>query len=202
MHFDTVYWNRLRKMLSEVRAYMPINVINAGIGGITAKQSVPLLDNRVLKHEPDLVIVCFGLNDVNCEKDEYLSALSEIFNRIKAQGTDVIFMTPNMLNTYVDKDTELSFKQYAYKTADMQNSGKMDDYIYSAKALAESMDIPVADCYTKWRELEKTQDTTKQLINKINHPNKEMHALFAEELFKIIMPEEAKDFESYNTMYE
>ena len=34
--YDTVYWNRLRKKILQIRNYLPVNVINAGIGGITA----------------------------------------------------------------------------------------------------------------------------------------------------------------------
>jgi len=32
--FDDVYWNVLRKKIINVRNYIPVNVINAGIGGI------------------------------------------------------------------------------------------------------------------------------------------------------------------------
>ena len=39
---------------------------------------------------------------------------------------------------------------------------------------------------TRWKELSKKQDTTMMLANRINHPTAEMHALFAEELFKCI----------------
>lgn len=44
-------------------------------------------------------------------------------------------MTPNMLNTYVDDDTNESIKEYAAK---MQNSGRMDKYIYSAVEEADN----------------------------------------------------------------
>ena len=84
-------------------------MINASIGGTSASQSVARLDSQVLKHEPDLIIVCFGLNDVNGTLDAYLGALSEIFRRSRESGAEVIFMTPNMLNTYVAEDTP---KQY------------------------------------------------------------------------------------------
>ncbi|MBP3705453.1 MAG: SGNH/GDSL hydrolase family protein, partial [Clostridia bacterium] len=94
--FDTVYWNRLRKKLNAVRDYVPVNVINAGIGGITAQGSLERMEKQVLIHEPDLVTVCFGLNDVNGTLEEYVSALRTIFERCKNAGADVIFLTPNM----------------------------------------------------------------------------------------------------------
>ncbi len=186
MDYETVYWNRLRKKIQAKRNYVPVNVINAGIGGITAKASLGRLDKQVLLHEPDLVIVCFGLNDVNGSLDEYLSALREIFQRVQSSGADIIFMTPNMLNTYVSEKTDESIREYAAITAQMQTSGKMDMFMNQAKLLAEEMSVPVCDCYLEWKELAKEQDTTNLLANYINHPIREMHELFAEKLFKMI----------------
>ena len=154
-------------------------------------------------HNPDLVIVQFGLNDVNGTLEEYLGALRTIFTKCAQSGADVIFLTPNMLNTYVADDTAKVHLDYAKKTADMQNSGKMDLYIYSAIELAKELSVTVCDCYSMWKELSKTTDTTMLLANRINHPVKEMHELFAQSLFEIIMPEYHTEKElSSDTMYK
>ena len=187
MDYETVYWNRLRRKLNEVRDTIPVNVINAGIGGTTAARSVARLESQVLCHRPDLVIVCFGLNDINGTLEAYLDALRVIFERCRESGAQVIFMTPNMLNTRVDERTEARFAAYAVKTAEMQNGGKMDLYMESACALAREMGIAVCDCYAKWREMSRTQDITNLLANYINHPTREMHELFAQSLFEMIM---------------
>ncbi len=184
---ENVYWNRLRKMLNDYRDYMPVNMINSSIGGTCAKDAVKRLDNGVFNHNPDLVIICFGLNDVNGEISVYLDSLKEIFTRCNEKGVDAIFMTPNMLNTYVADDTPEQYKEYANKTKEFQNEGKMDEYIYSAVKLAESMGISVCDCYSEWKKLAQSQDTTMLLCNRINHPAPEMHQLFADELFAIII---------------
>ncbi len=184
--YDTVYWNRLRKKINEVRNYVPVNVINAGIGGITAAGSIDRMNAHVFSHNPDLVIVCFGLNDVNGELDSYLDSLEKIFFACKDKAVDAVFMTPNMLNTYVACDTEEKFREYAAVTAEMQNSGRMDKYMKEAVKLAEAMGIPVCDCYGKWKELSQTEDITMLLANRINHPVREMHELFAQELFDTI----------------
>ena len=63
--YDCVYWNRLRTKINEIRCYVPINVINAGIGGATAKSSLKRMERQVFAHAPDLIILCFGLNDIN-----------------------------------------------------------------------------------------------------------------------------------------
>ena len=187
INYETVYWNRLRQKLNAVRATIPVNVINAGIGGTTAARSVARLDRQVLCHNPDLVIVCFGLNDINGTREQYLDSLRTIFTRCRESGAEVIFMTPNMLNTRVDERTEARFAAYAVKTAEMQNGGRMDLYMESACALAREMDVTVCDCYAKWKELSRTQDITDLLANYINHPTREMHELFAQSLFEIIM---------------
>lgn len=203
INYETVYWNRLRRKINAVRDYVPVNVINAGIGGITASASIERMDTQVLNHNPDLVIVCFGLNDVNDTLMKYLDALRIIFAKCQERDVDVIFLTPNMMNTYVAEDTQEVLLAYAEVTARMQNEGKMDLFIESAKKLAEEMRVPVCDCYAKWKELSKTQDTTLLLANRINHPTKEMHELFAEELFRMIVGDSMCDRKAdNNTMYQ
>ncbi|MBR2885197.1 MAG: GDSL family lipase [Clostridia bacterium] len=185
-NYETVYWNRLRQKLHYIRNYVPINIINAGIGGITAKESLERMDAQVLNHNPDLIIVCFGLNDIAKPLEDYIFSLEVIFNKRVASGSEVIFMTPNMLNTYVDENTAPEFLDLAARTAEHQNSGKMDLYMKSAVELAKDLNVRVCDCYSEWKKLSKTQDTTKLLCNHINHPKKEMHELFAQKLFEII----------------
>ena len=200
---ESVYWNRLRRQIIALNPYMPVNVINAGIGGITAKESIGRMDAQVLRYKPDLIIVCFGLNDVNRELEDYLEAMETIFGKAKASGAEVIFMTPNMLNTYVAEDTEESLKEFAAITAEAQNSGRMDRYMQEVTALARRMQVTVCDCYAKWKELSRTQDTTRLLCNRINHPTREMHRLFADCLFETIFGNDAKATEELESaMFE
>lgn len=200
--YENVYWNVLKKKLNKFRDYVPVNMINTSIGGTTAKASVARMESQVLIHNPDLVIICFGLNDVNGPIDEYLDALKQMFSKCQAANFDVLFMTPNMLNTRVAEDTAENIREYAAKTAEIQNSGRMDEFIYSAVKLAESMGVKVCDCYSKWKQLSKTQDITMLLANRINHPVSEMHKLFADSLYDIIIGEESTTEKSDSTMFE
>ena len=185
--YETVYWNRLRKKLLAVRDYVPVNVINSGIGGATATSSLGRVDTQVLNHLPDLIIVCFGLNDINRPLEDFVSSLNIIFEKCVKCGADVIYMTPNMLNTYVCDDVEPQFAEYAAKAAENQNGGKMDAYMEAAKKTAEAHGVRVCDCYSYWKKLSETEDTTLLLANRINHPTKEMHEVFAQMLFDVIM---------------
>lgn len=200
--YESVYWRRLQKKIQDINAYVPVNIINAGIGGTSAASSIGRMDTQVLVHKPDLVIVCFGLNDVNEPLDKYLTALRVIIDKCRSNGSDVIFMTPNMLNTYVAEDTPQKHIKYAAVTAEYQNSGKMDKYMYAAAETAENAGALVCDCYSQWKELSKVRDTTLMLANRINHPIKAMHELFAQALFDMIFNNQIQiKHEEYDLMY-
>lgn len=200
--YENVYWNLLKKKLNKFRDYMPVNMINVSIGGTTARESLPRFERQVMIHEPDLVIICFGLNDVNRNLENYINSLELMFQKCIDNNVDVIFMTPNMLNTYVADDTSENLRNYAAKTADFQNNGKMDEFMSSAVTLADRMGVKVCDCYSKWKELSKTEDTTLLLANRINHPVSEMHNLFADSLYEIIMSDIESDNKEESTMYQ
>lgn len=200
--YENVYWNQLRKRLNSFRDYVPVNMINASIGGTTAVKSLPRMERDVLFHHPDLVIISFGLNDVNGSLEDYIGALQEMFSACKDRNIDVILLTPNMLNTYVAKDTPHRHLAYAAKTAQMQNSGRMDAFMSAATNLANEMNVHVCDCYSKWKELSGKQDTTLLLANRINHPIPEMHKLFADSLYDMIIEDALQGVDSDTTMYE
>ncbi len=185
--YEEVYWRKLQKKIYEVRDYTPVNMINSSIGGDTASHALPRLERDVISHHPDLCIVCFGLNDVNCPLVDYTSALRIIFNRCTENGIDVIFMTPNMLNTYSADDTEPKYKEYSEVTAMWQNNGKMDSFMDAAREVAKECKVTVCDSYAEWKKLEANgEDITMLLDNRINHPTREMHNLFADMLFDTI----------------
>jgi lysophospholipase L1-like esterase len=181
--YENAYWNVLKRKLNAVREYVPVNVINSGIGGDRAQFAVNRIERDVISHHPDLIIVCFGLNDINVELENYIEPLKKIFAECKKCDADIIFMTPNMLNTYVADDAPKQHFEYAGVTASYQNEGKMDKYMVAAIDAAKEMGVTVCDCYGEWKKLYQSGvDTTMLLANRINHPTSEMHKLFADML--------------------
>ena len=89
---DAVYHRRLAKMLADIRSYVPVNVINSGIGGVTAKGSLGRMERDIFRYSPDLVIVCFGLNDVNGTLSDYIDSLEKIFGDCTARGLETVFL--------------------------------------------------------------------------------------------------------------
>ncbi len=188
-NYEAVYHSRLKHSLEEIYPKACLEFINAGIGGDIASGAILRLDEDVIDKNPDLCVVCFGLNDVDrCKTSaEFAENLAVIFDKLKSADIKIIFMTPNMLNTYVADDTSESVREYAKITAFYQTSGKMDEYMKAAIICAENRGIPVCDCYAKWKEMYNSgTDTTMLLANRINHPTRDMHELFANELLTII----------------
>ena len=174
---------------------VPINVINSGISGASAPLSLGLIDELVLKNNPDLVVVCFGLNDANSGIENigsYTNALSEIFKKIRENGAEIIFMTPNMMCTdlspHINDDLIESIAERISKT---QTGGTMDKYMDAARELCEKEGVTVCDCYKKWKRMyECGINITELLSNKINHPTRELNWLFAYSLVETIFSAE------------
>ncbi len=185
--YHAVYHNQLRLLIAEKFPSIPTNVINLAIGGISSPFALETFEERVVHYNPDLVIVCFGLNDINGSVERYTSAIGGIFDKCKEHGFDCVFMTPNMLNTYRSPEAPERFFEYAQKTADTQTGGVMDTYMQAARDTAAAHGVPLCDGYALWKEMERAGiDITLLLANYINHPLREMHMLFALLLYHTI----------------
>lgn len=188
MHGTTDYTAVYHKKLADIIKYFfpeyDIEIINSGVGGECAAGGYERINDDVLKHNPDLVTVCYGLNDVNGSIHKYISGLDKIFTALDNCSIPYVCMTPNMLNTAV---TLPILRSYAEKTAKLQNGKVMDRYISAALDCARKHNAAVCDCYNEWKRLHKAGiDTNKLLANGINHPKREMHRLFAYKLFETI----------------
>lgn len=188
--YEAVYHNRLHHMINRKHPEIPVNVINAAIGGTGAKTALSHFERDIAHHRADLAIICFGLNDVNGDIDEYAESLGAIFDKCHEGGTDCVFMTPNMLNTYVTGIPSGKYYDYAENTAKMQNEGRMDAFMEEARKICSEKGVSVCDAYAKWKEMAASGiDTTALLCNYINHPTKEMHKLFSDMLYETIFRE-------------
>lgn len=84
--------------------YIGHQVINSGIGGNTTVHAKARFDTDVLDMDPDIVIICFGMNDQatliasgrpNVSLETYTENLRYFASALTEKGVDVIFMTPN-----------------------------------------------------------------------------------------------------------
>ncbi len=186
------YGEKVKKIFSMLFPAANITVANAGISGNSADVGYKRLNEDVLSLKPDLTVVCYGLNDHGRKQDGlelYKTSLKNIFDALKDAGSEIIFMTPNMCTDRVDVSIkEEPIKKCAEKVAGIVNDGWLDTYIEAAKQVCRQENVPVCDCYKIWKTLDKNGvDVTSLLSNKINHPTKQLHWLFAYELVKLML---------------
>lgn len=182
--FSAVYHKKLKEIIAYCFPAYEIEIINSGVGGECAGRGYERLQEDVIEHDPDLVTVCYGLNDINGSMEDYIGGLEGIFTALDHCGIPYLFMTPNMLNTAV---TSPILQNYAQKTAELQRGTTMDQYMSAAIDCAQKHGAPVCDCYGEWQRLYKAGiDINRLLANGINHPKREMHLLFAQKLFETI----------------
>lgn len=171
---------------------VPVAIVNAGISGDNAVNGALRTARDVLRVKPDLTVVCFGLNDCNNGKEgigAYCKGLRDIFSQLKEAGSEVIFMTPNMMNTRVSCHIqEPGITEIAEGTGKLQRDGMLDMYVAEGLKVAEECNVTVCDVYRKWKLLAASGvDTTELLANYINHPTRKMSWLMAWSLVETML---------------
>lgn len=174
----------MKKILAFLFPNVPVNIINAGISGDKTYGGLKRIERDVISYRPDLTVVCFGLNDCSSGEEglnDFKDNLRKIYMSIKESGSEVICMTPNMMNTYVSGRIERTeFIEIAKMTQKYQTEGQLKMYCDAAKQVAEECNVKICDVYSKWEQMYNNgADTTELLANYFNHPKKEMHWLFA-----------------------
>lgn len=188
------YHTKLRALLQMLYPSVPINMIQAGISGNTAQQGLQRIERDVCAYNPDLTVVCFGLND-SCRGLErlegYISDLEEIFKKLKSCNSEIIFMTPNLMADQVSEEITDEYTKGVYKDMIERAGDSLETFIENAKELCKKENVPVCDCYKTWKTLKENDvNVIRLLSNRINHPTEKMHWLFAIMLLKQIFEEE------------
>ena len=84
--------------------YIGTEVINAAISGNTTAHGRARFEDDVLAEDPDIAIICFGMNDQACimdtgkpiiDLDTYRANLEYFAATLIENGCDVVFFTPN-----------------------------------------------------------------------------------------------------------
>lgn len=191
---DEAYPMMLYQKLKNLFPFAAPAVINAGVSGDKSYGGLERLERDVLSFRPDLVIVDFGLNDsmnkdVEGGLETYDKSMRGIFEKVMASGAECILLTPNYMNKGVSPFlTEPMFIGIAREAAVVQNTGILTRYVETARKAAREMNVPIADAYAVWEALDKNGvDTDALLSNYINHPTKEAHAIFADEIMRRIL---------------
>jgi len=152
-----------------------LKVHNAGVSGHTTTNGLARLQQTVLVHEPHLVTVMFGLNDVAKGTPElYRKNLVEIVRRCRAARAEVILCTPNAVAETPDRPV-----------------AEVAAFAGIARSVAAELEVPLCDPHGSLEALRENapEDWRLSMSDEI-HPNLRGHRRLAESLLLTIEGEE------------
>jgi lysophospholipase L1-like esterase len=158
---------------------------NAGIGGDTAVGGIKRLDEDVLEAHPNLVSICFGMNDAGYTQfeqdryDEFIAAMMVLVTELKKNDIQVLLLTPGP----VDPD-----KGAAWLDWPMYNE-VLARYAAGVKDLAARQEVPVYDIHELLNDVQtrtKADDPEFTMIPDAIHPSPPGQALMAYALLALL----------------
>ena len=157
-----------------------IRIVHAGNLGTAARG---LADSRferyVLKYDPDMVFIMFGMNDCGSRSaglDGYDRNLTELIRKTRESGAVPVICTQN---------------EILYHTTDGRRRTALPMYMARSLEVSRRENVAAVDCFADWQGL---KDDPQQLILRLNdaiHPNHAGHRLFARSIVDSLWPEAA-----------
>lgn len=169
------YPEMLHLALQKLHPKASITVRNAGISGDTSQGGLARLERDVLAHQPHLVTIMFGMNDlVRVPVADFVANMKQIIQRCRDAGADVVLCTQNSI---VD--------------APQRPVAKLAAYSQAIRDLAKAESLGLADCHAAFEAVRaKDELEWNLLLSDAIHPNMDGHKLFAETLAKTITGQE------------
>lgn len=188
---EGVYHRLLEKELAEFFPTTTFSTLNAGVSGGSAPQALGRLERDVLRHEPDLVLIAFGLNDSLAGLEgisTFEEALREMITRIRHEtSAAVILLTPPFMAHRENPRIHPDHVKSADVIIRTQAEGVLGHYARVIRNIAAETGTGLADIYREWERLaEDGLDTDAWLVNGLNHPDRKGHQLASRVIFNNI----------------
>ena len=173
-----------QKLGREVRAH------NAGVGGDIAPDALQRVDDAVLRREPDLATVMFGVNDAGYYRpatdsfadtprvalDEFRRCMREIVDKIQTTEAALVLLTPLPMNRHYWGADLAPYVENGLNYLVCANAQAVRD-------VAADKGVPLADTYAHFEAHPETVDMVPDGI----HPNPEGHAMIADLLTPVAL---------------
>ena len=150
--------------------YDGVRVLNSGVSGNRAGDGFRRLQRDVLDHQPDLVLIAFGLNDMKngVSLTRFEEDLSSIVREVSGSGAQPVLLTTTRLQ----------------RGASMLARVNPAPYNDAIKMLAEARGIPLIDVNDKFKGM-----NTAQFLMDAAHPNGEGYKALADIIRKGLVGE-------------
>ncbi len=189
---SATYLRRLQIALEEFFPTTTFNTLNAGVSGDQVTGGLERLDRDVIQHQPDLVLLAFGLND--CLKGisntgEFGKTLTKIVGRLQNETeADIVLVTPPFMATRAGSRVHPEHSPFAGDIARCQNDGTLAAYAEIIRQVSSREKLALADVHAEWKRLQKAAvDTDLWLSNGLNHPDARGHQLPATVIFHALL---------------
>jgi len=169
-----------------------VKVINAAVPGDTTQDARARFDRDVLRQQPSVVIIQFGINDSACDVwkappvteprvslEDYAANLNFFVAEFRKHGAQVILMTPNPLS-WTDKLRSMYGKPpYAPNNPDGFNV-LLKRYAQAVREVTKKTDVPLIDVYAAFEAYgAETNHSVDDLLLDGMHPNEKGQRLVA-----------------------
>jgi sialidase-1 len=193
-----VYATRVGTALQSIGSTLSVH--NAGISGNTTAQARKRLQEDVLRHQPRVVVMQFGINDsaVDVWKKppateprvslgSFIENYRAMITETQKQGAKVIVMTTNPLR-WTSKLRELYGRPpYRPDAEDGFESPNLTRYNDALRALAAELRVPLVDVHAAYPAFAARHNTTvNAMLTDGMHPGDSGHQLVSELLVPVI----------------
>lgn len=197
--FAHTHHRLLQTLLEQHYPATTFSTLNAGVSGETASQAVNRLDRDVIRHQPDLVLVAFGLNDAVTGGDARLpeceAALARIITETHSRTeADIVLLTPpHMASQRRPHRIHPVHDPIADDIIATQQKGILTRYADAIRGLGsrfakETGRLVVADVHSEWTRLRDSGvDVDSWFSNGLNHPDPRGGRLAATTVFHALL---------------
>jgi lysophospholipase L1-like esterase len=161
------YTDMLGMALRQAFPDAKVTLVNAGVSGNTVQEGLTRIDRDVLAHNPDLVTVMFGLNDMlKTPLEDYRKDLVALLERCRSVDAEVLLCTPNAITDTSNRSTEELLK-----------------YCQAMREVAREHQTPLCDTFAAFEALRKKNHLKWRLMmSDALHPNMAGHKYIAEQI--------------------
>lgn len=202
-----IYPDILQKELQQ--RGLAVRVINAGIGGNHTKHARDRFREDVLAHDPDIVVIQFGINDaaIDVWKDPpataprvslkvYEQNLRHFIDVLSRKQTRIVLMTPNPLRWTRNMREMYGKPPYQPDKADGFNI-TLAAYAETVRQVAETTNVELVDVAWSFEQFAAAdgRNVDDLLLDGI-HPNERGHRLIADQLLALLLTKQEQESSS------
>lgn len=149
-----------------------VSLFNRAVGGWRVPNGLSDLD-KLLEHQPDLVVIAYGMNDVGSRNPEgYRDGIGQMIARIKGARPDAeVILVATMLGN----------DQWTHTPRDM-----FPKYRDALKSLCTE-GIAMADLTSLWTEMLRRKRDCDLTGNGVNHPSDFGHRVYASAILSLLV---------------